>query len=132
MFSSHLRNHAKTARMIAAFGDLYISGVRWRKPEPRRVVIGDVSWTRSNEVKIEMVGRRSDRNIEHRTPNIERRTLGIGCWMFFQNRLDNRPQLTDLIQANKCVHFGQRFAQLAPEPLRQAAAYDQFLIRSSV
>src|SRR6266550_3337259 len=139
MFSSHLRNHAKTARMIAAFGNLYISRVRWRKPEPRRVVIGDVSWTRSNEVKIDMVGRRSGRNIEHRTPNIERRTLGIGCWkldvrcwMFSQNRLDNRPQLTDLIQANKCVHFGQRFAQLASEPLRQAAAYDQFLIRSPV
>ncbi len=114
MFSSHLRNHAKTARMIASFGNLYISGVRWRKPEPGCVIIGDVSWARSNEV-VAGIGDASRADV----------ALGsAGVTDPGYNLFNDRSQLTDLIQANKCVHFGQRFAQLAPEPLRQAAAYD--------
>src|SRR5437773_8655889 len=31
MFSTHLRNHTKTARMIAALGNLDVSEMRWSK-----------------------------------------------------------------------------------------------------
>ena len=48
--SPHLRNHAKTAWMIAAFGNLYVSGMCWGKPEARCVVIGNVSWPLCNKV----------------------------------------------------------------------------------
>src|SRR5215471_17974267 len=44
VFPAHLRNHAKSARMIAAFGNLYVGRVRGCKPEARRIVIGNVSW----------------------------------------------------------------------------------------
>ena len=41
--SAHLRDHAKTARMIAALGNLHVGGMGRGKPEPRRVVVGNVS-----------------------------------------------------------------------------------------
>src|SRR6266540_2017921 len=49
---AHLWNHAKTARMIAALRNLYIGGMRGRKPEARRIVIGDVGGPRVCECQI--------------------------------------------------------------------------------
>src|SRR6266487_4486576 len=47
--SAHLRDHTETARVIAPFGDFYISRVRWRKPEARCVVIGNVRGARASQ-----------------------------------------------------------------------------------
>src|SRR5207244_12149849 len=45
MLAAHLWNHAKTARMIAALGNLHVSGMRRSKSETRCVVIGNVRGT---------------------------------------------------------------------------------------
>ena len=50
MFAAHLGDHAKTARVIAAFGNFYVSEMRRCKPEAGRIVIGNVAWTRCDEV----------------------------------------------------------------------------------
>src|SRR5207237_4562400 len=57
MFSAHLRNHAKTARMITAFRNLYVSEMRRREPEAGRVVIGNVSGARvcEGEISVDQV-----------------------------------------------------------------------------
>ena len=41
--SAHLRNDAKAARMVAAFGDLYVCGMGRGQPETWRIIVGDVS-----------------------------------------------------------------------------------------
>src|SRR5207249_8493140 len=99
------RNHAKTARVIAAFGDLYVSEVSGRKPEARCVVIRDVSWPRLRKRKIDMV------------------VVGISGQNFF----DDFSKLIYLIQPNECVHLRHLLTQLFGKSLRHAAAYDQFL-----
>src|SRR6266480_7051967 len=55
VFSPHLRNHTKTAWVIAAFSNFYVSEMRWREPEPRRVVVGNVSGARVRKRKIDLV-----------------------------------------------------------------------------
>src|SRR5262245_18275755 len=55
VFAAHLCNYAKTTRMIAAFGNLYVGGMRGRKPEARRIVIWNVSGPRFSKRKIEIV-----------------------------------------------------------------------------
>src|SRR6266404_21986 len=52
VFSPHLWDHAKTARVIAAFGNFNISGVRWRKPKTGSVVIGNINGMRRDEVVV--------------------------------------------------------------------------------
>src|SRR6476646_8438647 len=42
MLAAHLWNHAKTARMITTFGNLYVSEMRRGESEAGRVVIGNV------------------------------------------------------------------------------------------
>ena len=51
VFAAHLRDDAKAARMIAAFGDLRESGVRWGEAEARGVEIGDVNRFAGDEVE---------------------------------------------------------------------------------
>ena len=46
MFPAHLWDHAKAARVIAAFRNLHISNMRRRQPEARRIVIRDVTGSR--------------------------------------------------------------------------------------
>ena len=105
MFPAHLRDHAKTARVIATLGNLQVRRVRRGKPEARRVIIGDVSRPRGDET----VASAADPGY---------------------NALNDRAELTDLIEPDECVHFGKRFAQFAREALRHATAHDQFLVRS--
>src|SRR5205823_14513059 len=52
MFAAHLWDHAKTARMIAALGNLHVSGMRRSKSEARCVVIGNVGRPRICKRKI--------------------------------------------------------------------------------
>ena len=52
MLAAHLWNHAKTARMIAALGNLHVSGMRRSKSETRCVVIGNVRGPRICKRKI--------------------------------------------------------------------------------
>src|SRR6202165_193605 len=108
MFSAHLRDHAKTARMIATFGDFYIGRVRRRKAKARRVVIGNVTGARSDKVKIDIVIR-----------------AGV-----LEHPLDDWTELADLIQPDERVHLGKRLAELARETLRHASAHDQLLMAS--
>src|SRR6476646_1119135 len=55
MLAAHLWNHAKTARMIAALGNLHVSGMRRSKSETRGLVIGNVRGACICECKIKMV-----------------------------------------------------------------------------
>ena len=55
MFAAHLGNHAKTARVIAAFGNFYVSEMRRCKSEAGRIVIGNVSGPAVRERKIGLV-----------------------------------------------------------------------------
>src|SRR5207244_7199658 len=51
VFAAHLRDHAKTAGMIAALGNLHISRMGRRQPKARRVVIRNVTRSRVGEGK---------------------------------------------------------------------------------
>src|SRR6266568_2436268 len=75
VFSPHLRNHAKTARMITTLRDLYVSEMGWRKPKAGRVVIGNVSRSGVRECKIDLVAFR--RNIQRRTSDAQRPTVRL-------------------------------------------------------
>src|ERR1700724_3413464 len=55
MFAAHLRDHTKTAGMIAAFGDFYINRMRRGESKSRRVVVGNVGGPRIRERKIDIV-----------------------------------------------------------------------------
>ena len=93
MLSAHLWDHAKAARMIAAFGNFQISRVRRRESKPRRVVIGNVIRTRVRERKIDIV-------MWH--GHLVRETqAGSPCHNFFYDR----SKLTDLIQSDKRIHL---------------------------
>src|SRR4030095_7012373 len=107
MFSSHLRNHAKTAGVIAAFGNLQVSGVRRRKPEARCVVIWNVTWSRGNEV-IAGIGNAGSASVA---------PVSAGVAAPPYNLFYDSPQLADLIEPNKGVHLRQSLAQLSREPL---------------
>ena len=84
--------------MIAAFGNFNISRVRWRKPETRCVIIGNITGVRRDEVVV---------------------AVAPGCYA-----LNNLSKLTHLIESYERVHLRQRLAQLAGESLRHATAYD--------
>src|SRR5437016_3019422 len=112
VFSPHLWDHAKTTRMIAAFGNFDISRVRWRKPKTRCVVIGDITGKRRDEV----VAAGSWGTVR---PN--RRTgVVASCY----DALNNFSKFTHLIESYERVHFWQQFAQLTGESLRHTAAHD--------
>ena len=61
--------------MIAAFRNFYVSEMRGRKPEVRRVVIGNVSGppVRKGQTDITVAGV----NAQRRTSNAQRRTIRI-------------------------------------------------------
>src|SRR5882724_7455747 len=120
MLAAHLRNYAKTARVIAAFGNFYVSEMRRCKPETGRIVIGNVSGTRVRKRKIRLM-----------VLSVQRWTLGVERWAFCQDVFDDLSKLADLIEPNKCIHLRHLLPQFFREPLRHAAAYDQFLMRSS-
>src|SRR6266699_6103914 len=92
VFSPHLWDHAKTTRVIAAFGNFNVSRVRWRKPETRCVVIGNITGMRRDEVVA---------------------AIAPGYYA-----LNNLSKLTHLIKSYKRVHLRQRLAQLTGESLR--------------
>src|SRR5258707_5873020 len=48
MGTSHARNDAETARMIAAFGNLHVGKMSRSKPEARRFKIGDILRARTD------------------------------------------------------------------------------------
>src|SRR5439155_17896050 len=73
MLAAHLRNYAKTARVIAAFGNFYVSEMRRRKPETRRIVIGNVSGPPCGEAQIEIAV--IEINVQRRTSNTQRPTV---------------------------------------------------------
>lgn len=106
--------------MIAAFGNFYVSEMRRRKSEARRVVIGNVRGPRRNKVVA---------GIDDAT----RIDLGVGVTGFNSpgyNFLYNRSKLTDLIEADKRLHLRHLLPQFSRKPLRHAAAHDQLLVRS--
>src|SRR5205085_311633 len=103
---AHLWNDAETAGMIAAFGDFYVSGMRWCEPKARRVVIRNVPWPRSDKIKFDIIR------------------------IISQHPFDNRAELVDLIEPDKCIDLGQRNAHFLRKALRHAATHDQFLIRA--
>src|SRR4029077_16736619 len=78
MLAAHLWNHAKTARMIAALGNLHVSGMRRSKSETRGVVIGNVRGACVRECQIGLVG--FGRNVKRRTYNAQRPTLLLRHW----------------------------------------------------
>ena len=98
MFSAHLRNHAKTAGVITAFGNLNVGSVRRREPEARRVVVRNVPGLRDNEKWRKFVTcvfvTVQDAILRH-------------------NFLHDFSKLTDLIQADERIHLWKRLAQLA-------------------
>src|SRR4029453_18542733 len=108
MLAAHLWDHAKTARMIAALGNLQVSRMRRSKSETRRVIIGNVRGPLVRKRKIELVIFR--RNVERRT--------------FLQNSFDNPAKLFDLIESDERVYLGQLVVQFSRKPLRHAAATD--------
>ena len=69
MLAAHLWNHAKTARMIAALGNLHVSGMRRSKSETRCVVIGNVRGTLVSECKVEIAIAEID--VQRRTVHTE-------------------------------------------------------------
>src|SRR5438046_2612440 len=54
VFSPHPWDHAKTTRVIAAFGNFNISRVRWGKSETGSVVIGNITGMSGDEVVAEV------------------------------------------------------------------------------
>src|SRR6266581_3221082 len=73
MLAAHLRNYAKTARVIAAFGNFYVSEMRRRKPKTGRIVIGNVSGPPCGEAQIEIAV--VEVNVQRRTSNAQHPTL---------------------------------------------------------
>src|SRR4029453_16875276 len=108
MLAAHLWNHAKTARMIAALGNLHVSGMRRSKSETRRVVIGNVPGPLVRKREIDRVIFR--RNVE--------------CPAFLQNSFDNPAKLFDLIESDERVYLRQLVMQFSRKPLRHSPAYD--------
>src|ERR1041385_7258450 len=102
VFPAHLWDHAKTARMITALGDFYVSRVRRGKPKVRRIVIGNVTGPPGNEIKIDIFI--SD--------------------FFAEQFLDDSTELLYLIESDERIYFGKRFAQFARKTLRHAAAHN--------
>src|SRR6185312_14764385 len=80
MLAAHLRNHAKTARMIATLGNLHVSGVGGSKSEPRCFVIGNVRGTCICECKIKTVV--PGMNVERGKSNIEPSEFDVECSAF--------------------------------------------------
>src|SRR6266542_1359573 len=74
---AHLWNHAKTARMIAALCNLYVGGMRGRKPEARSIVIRNVSGPRVCECQIDLTVFR--RNVQRPTSNAQLSAFGVAC-----------------------------------------------------
>ena len=110
MFAAHLWNHAKTAWMIAAFGNFYVSKMRRCEPETRRIVIGNVSGPRFCECEIDIVAvginvQRPTSNLQRRSVRVRRSVFGVRRWTFSQNLLHNRSKLTHLIQSNKRIYL---------------------------
>ena len=85
MPAAHLRDDAKTAGMIAAFGDFQINAVRRGEPKTRRVVIGNVSRTRGDEVGAGA-------------------QIRYGC---IEHTLDDRAQFAHLIEPDESIDFRQ-------------------------
>src|SRR6266404_7705961 len=80
--------------------------MRWREPEARCVIIGNICWAPSAELKI-----------------------GITvAGLLTQNLLNDLAEIADLVEPNERVHFRKQSAQIAREPLRHTTAHDQFLI----
>src|ERR1700736_3366883 len=96
MFAAHLRDHTETTGVITAFGDFYISRMRWRESKSRRVVIGNVRGPRIGERKIDIV--------------------------ICQHPLNDCAQLFYLVQPNEGIDFRHFFTQLARKTLRHAPA----------
>ena len=92
MAAAHLRDNAETAGMIAALCDFQIGTVRRRQPEPRRVVVwnvsrplGDKEWRKFGTCAL----------------------IGSQDGILRHHSLDDGSQLCDLIQADKRIHFRQ-------------------------
>src|SRR6266436_6945593 len=98
MFPTHLRNNAETARMITTFGNFHIDRVRRCESKAWSVIIGNVSWSRLGERKIDIF---------------------VG-----QHSLDDCSEFLHFIQPDEGVDFRHLLAQLAREALRHAPAYD--------
>ena len=110
MFAAHLRNDAKTARVVAAFGDLEKYGMSRSEAKTRGIVIWNVSRTRTR--KGELIS-------------------GFGT-LLVEQTLHDFAEFRDLVQADERIYFGDRLPQLVSESLRHATAYDQLLIRALV
>src|ERR1700720_1713088 len=102
MTPAHLRDHAKTAGVIATFGDFYVGRMRRRKPKTRRFVIGNVTGPRRDKIEIDVFIR------------------GAGL----KHALYNGAEFADLIESDEGVDFGKRLAKFGRETLRHATAYD--------
>ena len=88
--------------MIATFGNFYISEMRWRKPETRCVIIGNICWATSAELKIDI--------------------SVVRC--LTENLLNDLAEIADLVEPNEGVHLRKQLAQVTREPLRHATAHD--------
>src|ERR1700751_2927148 len=103
MLAAHLRDHTKTAWVIAALSNFDVGGMRRSKSETWCVVIGNVGGPRFSESKVPILGV----NAQRPSVCIERWALSVGRWTFAQNFLNNLPKLCDLIESNKCVYLRQ-------------------------
>src|SRR6266571_3326289 len=92
--------------MITTFGDFYVSEMRWREPEARCVIIGNICWATSAELKIDISAAR----------------------FLTHNLLNDLAKIADLVEPNEHVHLRKQLAQVTREPLRHTTAHDQFLI----
>ena len=105
--------------MVAAFGDFDVSRVRWREPEARRVVVGNVARLAGDEVQ--------------RLPSVVDecgvRSAECGVRSLGEQTRDDVAGLGDLVQTHEGIDFRQLFGQLGGKALRHAAADDQPLPR---
>ena len=84
--------------MITTFGNFHVDRVRRRESKARSVIIGNVSWSRLGERKIDIF---------------------VG-----QHSLDDCSEFLHFIQPDEGVDFRHLLAQLAREALRHAPAHD--------
>src|SRR5205814_10650659 len=101
MFPAHLGDNTETAGMITTLGDFEINGMCRSQSKSPRIVVGNVSWSRVRECKIDIF-------IRHHS-------------------LDDRAKLCLFVQTDKGIDFRHLFAQVARESLRHATADNQLL-----
>ena len=105
MATAHLRDHAKTARVVAAFRDFDIDRVVRGEAESGSRKIWDIAGLRRHQ--------------------IERAGL-----VFIQDTAENRAGFGDLVEPDEGIHLGEFAGEIGGETLRETTAHHNLRIRA--